>query len=62
LKVRPTLEVRLIGGERALHLRIELDDFAQPMAATLGHPRSDRQPSWTKVFGRYLTPYLETKG
>ncbi|HYB30092.1 MAG TPA: FAD-dependent oxidoreductase [Solirubrobacteraceae bacterium] len=61
LKVRPTLEVRLIGGERPLHLRIELDEFAQPTAATLAPTRSDRQASWTKVFGRYLTPYLETQ-
>jgi sulfide:quinone oxidoreductase len=60
LKVKPTLEVRLIGGERPLHLRIQLDEFAQPTAAALAHTRSDRQPAWTKVFGRYLTPYLET--
>jgi sulfide:quinone oxidoreductase len=60
LKVKPNLEVRLIGGERPLHLRIELDEFAQPTAATLARARSDRRPTWTKVFGRYLTPYLET--
>jgi len=61
LKAKPTLEVRLIGGERPLHLRIELDEFAQPTNATLAHTRSDRPPSWTKVFGRYLTPYFENQ-
>jgi sulfide:quinone oxidoreductase len=59
LKVKPALEVKLIGGERPLHLRIELDEFAQPTTATLAHTRSHREPTWTKVFGRYLTPYLE---
>jgi sulfide:quinone oxidoreductase len=61
VKVKPTLEVRLIGGERPLHLRIELDEFAQPTGARLAHTCCDRQPGWTKVFGRYLTPYLVTK-
>ncbi|HSO99434.1 MAG TPA: FAD-dependent oxidoreductase, partial [Solirubrobacteraceae bacterium] len=61
LRGKPVLEVRLIGGQRPLLLRIELDEFGQPTTATLGHTRSDRQPSWTKVFGRYLTPYLETR-
>jgi sulfide:quinone oxidoreductase len=61
VKARPVLEVRLVGGQRPLHLRIELDEFGQPAAATLGQTRSGRQPSWTKVFGRYLTPYLETR-
>ena len=61
LRAKLVLEVRLIGGQRPLLLRIELDEFGQPTAATLAHARSDRQPSWTKVFGRYLTPYLETR-
>jgi sulfide:quinone oxidoreductase len=61
LRAKPVLEVRLIGGQRPLLLRIELDEFGQPTAATLAHAHSDRQPRWTKVFGRYLTPYLETR-
>ena len=61
LKAKAVLEVRLIGGERPLHLRIELDEFGQPIAATLAHTRNDPQPSWIKVFGRYLAPYLETR-
>ena len=60
-RAKCVLEVRLIGGQRPLRLRIELDEFGQPTAATLTHARNDRQPSWTKVFGRYLTPYLETR-
>jgi sulfide:quinone oxidoreductase len=61
VKARPVLDVRLIGGQRPLHLRIELDEFGQPTGASLARSRSDRQPSWTKVFGRYLTPYLEAR-
>jgi sulfide:quinone oxidoreductase len=61
LKTRQVLEVRLIGGQRPLHMRIELDEFGQPAGAALAHTRTDRQPGWTKVFGRYLTPYLETR-
>lgn len=61
LKPKPVLEVRLIGGQRPLHLRIELDEFGQPAAAALAHTRDDMQPSWTKVFGRYLTPYLQIR-
>ena len=61
LKAKPVLEVRLIGGQRPLLLRVELDEFGQPTAANLAHARSDRQPRWTKVFARYLTPYLETR-
>ncbi|MGO9906015.1 MAG: FAD-dependent oxidoreductase [Solirubrobacteraceae bacterium] len=61
LKAKPVLEVKLIGGHRPLHLRVELDEFGQPTAATLGHTRADTQPDQTKVFARYLTPYLETR-
>ena len=61
LRAKPVVEVRLIGGQRPLLLRIELDQFGQPTTATLAHSRSDRRPTWTKVFGRYLTPYVETR-
>jgi sulfide:quinone oxidoreductase len=61
VKARPVLEVTLIGGRRPLHLRVELDEFGQPTAATLAHTGSHHQPPWTKVFARYLTPYLETR-
>lgn len=61
VKPKPILEVRLIGGQRPLRLRIELDEFGQPAAATLAHTRRETQPSVSKVYGRYLTPYLETR-
>jgi len=61
LRAKLVLEVRLIGGRRPLPLRIELDEFGQPTAATLAHARSHPQPNWSKVFGRYLAPYLETR-
>jgi sulfide:quinone oxidoreductase len=61
LKPKPVLEVRLIGGRRPLRLRIELDEFGQPATATLAYTRSGQRPSATKVYARYLTPYLETR-
>ena len=61
VKARPVLEVTLIGGRRPLHLRVELDEFGQPTGATLARTASHRQPTWTKVFARYLIPYLETR-
>jgi sulfide:quinone oxidoreductase len=61
VKARPVLEVTLIGGRRPLHLRVELDEFGQPTAATLARTASHRQPTRTKVFARYLIPYLETR-
>ena len=61
LRAKRVLEVRLVGGQRPLLLRIELDEFGQPTTATLAHVGSERAPGWTKVFGRYLTPYLETR-
>lgn len=61
LKATSVLEVKLIGGERPLHLRIELDEFGQPAAAAFAQTSGDGQPASTKVFARYLTPYLETR-
>jgi sulfide:quinone oxidoreductase len=61
LKPKPVLEVRLIGGQRPLRLRIELDEFGQAATAPMAHTRSESRPSATKVYARYLTPYLETR-
>jgi sulfide:quinone oxidoreductase len=61
LRAKHVLEVRLIGGRRPALLRIELDEFGQPTGAILARAHRDRRPSWTKVFGRYLAPYLETR-
>jgi sulfide:quinone oxidoreductase len=60
-KIKPVLEVKLIGGKRPLLLRVELDQFGQPTAATLAHSRSVQQSRRPKVFARYLNPYLETQ-
>ena len=55
------LQARLLGGERPLFLRAELDESGQPTAAVLEQPESDQAASSTKVFGRYLAPYLEAR-
>ena len=60
-KAKAVLEVKLVGGQRPLLLRVELDEFGQPTTATLAHPRSDHQPTLPKVVARYLNPYLETQ-
>jgi sulfide:quinone oxidoreductase len=61
LKTKPVLDVKLIGGQRPLLLRVELDEFGQPTTATLAHSRSAHQASGAKVFARYLNPYLENQ-
>jgi len=55
------LRARLVGGTQPLFLRTELDALGQPTMATL--ERSEETPAarHTKVFGRYLTPYLERR-
>jgi sulfide:quinone oxidoreductase len=54
------LQTRLVGGSRPVFLRTELDWNGGVTSAVLEQP--DRRPSArvTKVFGRYLVPYLET--
>jgi sulfide:quinone oxidoreductase len=53
------LLARLLGGERALCLRTELDESGQPTAATIEHIETRNVERSAKVFGQYLTPYLE---
>ena len=58
------LRARLIGGPHPIFLRTELDERGQATAATLQHQHSeptDSPSSPEKVFGRYLTPYLQTR-
>jgi sulfide:quinone oxidoreductase len=55
------LRARLVGGARPLVLRTELDCYGQPTTATLEHSDRDTATAVTKVFGRYLTPYLEAR-
>jgi hypothetical protein len=53
------LRARLLGGERPLYLRAEIDARGRPMAASLAAGRATEPPGDAKVFARYLTPYLE---
>ena len=55
------VELKLVGGEQPLRLRIELGELGQPTATTLGSAESEEAPSWRKVFGSYLTSFLETR-
>jgi sulfide:quinone oxidoreductase len=53
------LKARLLGGERPLFLRTELDPSGQPISASLEQTETDEAAGSTRVFGRYLAPYLE---
>lgn len=53
------LQARLLGGAHPLFLRTELDWQGHPTTATLVHAESNGAQAGTKVFGRYLVPYLE---
>jgi sulfide:quinone oxidoreductase len=63
-RVHRILRARLIGGENPVFLRTELNEFGQPTASTLhglfnSDPESEAHPE--KVFGRYLTSYLQAR-
>ena len=62
LQTSHVLRARLLGGERPLLLRAELDWNGRPESGTVeeGDPASAADTS--KIFGRYLTPYLEGLG
>ncbi len=63
-RVRRILRARLVGGENPVYLRTELDEFGQATASTLhGHLNGSHDASTPpeKVFGRYLSPYLQTR-
>ena len=57
---RHVLRARLLGGERPLYLRAEIDEDGRPITASLAPGRAKAPPGDAKVFARYLTPYLET--
>lgn len=59
LRGTSVLHALLLGGEHPLLLRTELDEFGRPTRATLEHAERAQQLGSTKVFGRYLAPYLE---
>jgi sulfide:quinone oxidoreductase len=54
------LQARLVGAERQLMLRTELDWQGRPTSVALELAEMDHPSSEAKVFGRYLTPYLES--
>ncbi len=60
-RVRRILRARLVGGEHPVYLRTELDEFGQATASTVhGHlDDSGDGAAVEKVFGRYLSPYLQ---
>jgi sulfide:quinone oxidoreductase len=63
-RVQHVLRARLIGGTHPVFLRTELDELGQATTATLQHQGLKDGASVTspeKVFGRYLTPYLQTR-
>jgi sulfide:quinone oxidoreductase len=53
------LRARLLGGERPLLLRTELDWRGRPYSGTVETAQADGAADAAKIFGRYLTPYLE---
>ncbi|HZU61435.1 MAG TPA: hypothetical protein VE983_10740, partial [Solirubrobacteraceae bacterium] len=60
-ELRPSLVLQavLMGGREPILLRTELDWRGQPTPASLEHIHHSGPGAPTKVFGRYLTPYLE---
>jgi sulfide:quinone oxidoreductase len=53
------LRARLLGGERPVLLRTELDWQGRPSHGTVETAEANGAPDPAKIFGRYLTPYLE---
>jgi sulfide:quinone oxidoreductase len=62
-RTRHVLRARLVGGERPVYLRTELDAFGHAGSSTLHGVFDSSEPDMPpeKVFGRYLTPYLHTR-
>jgi len=56
------LRARLLGGERPLLLRTELDWHGRPENGTVEVGDTASAADTSKIFGRYLTPYLEGLG
>jgi sulfide:quinone oxidoreductase len=57
---RTVLQARFVGGDTTLYLRSELDWQGRATVATL-QPTETGPMDRDKVFGRYLTPYLELR-
>ena len=59
LRSTHVLRARLLGGDRPLLLRTELDSMGRPSNGTVEAAETDGVADASKIFGRYLTPYLE---
>jgi sulfide:quinone oxidoreductase len=59
LRSTHVLRARLLGGDRPLLLRTELDSMGRPSKGTVEAAAADGVGDASKIFGRYLTPYLE---
>jgi sulfide:quinone oxidoreductase len=62
LRTTQILRARLLGGERPLFLRTELDWQGRPTNGTVETAEAEIAADSAKIFGRYLTPYLEHLG
>jgi sulfide:quinone oxidoreductase len=64
-RVERVLRARLLGGEHPLFLRVKLDEYGQPTAASVQHVEhrtiADPEDAPGKVFARYLTPFLQER-
>jgi sulfide:quinone oxidoreductase len=58
-RIPSVLQARLIGGERPLFLRAELDECGQATSAALTRVAPTDSLADDKVLARYMTPYLE---
>ena len=62
LRVANILRARLLGGAQPLLLRTELDWQGRPVTGEVELGELEGVVDGSKVFGRYLTPYLEELG
>jgi sulfide:quinone oxidoreductase len=61
LRPARVLQARLLGAERPVFLRAELDWTGQPTKSAAVHGDDEHGVNVPKVLGRYLAPYLETR-
>jgi sulfide:quinone oxidoreductase len=58
-RIPTVLQAKLIGGQRPVFLRAELDEHGRATSATLTRTASEESVVENKVLARFLTPYLE---
>ena len=57
-RLRPRIDVRLLGGYRPVYLRSELDEFGQARTSAVRRVQDSTADHTSKVHARYLEPYL----